>query len=455
MSALNTYWRGENIKMVLHLGSNTYTSYMYNDPNSQISNTDKFILSINIDDSDGNCNVNPLGIMSSDRVTITCYDKDYTLSPANDTNDVLTNGQKLELFIQNKDNDTWERFGIYYTTSFSDTYSDGSHGLTTIIAEDKINILGNTEVPELETYAGTTALQLIQSIFTAIGLTVNDYAIDSAVDLSYIWGVLPGTKLRDFLNSVLQRAQARIIIDDAGVIRIIKATSLPTNYNTLTLDDNNIGELKNLNSSNINFDKISVSYYEAGKNKKKILYNETGLNFAANTNVVHKINFSELVVSVENVVIEYKSPSNGGNINNFEYEAFQDGMVIKFNTGGAEWTECDIYVEGRTASDTKEKETISINTNGRIGLQEYNFDPKIQMTQSQANTLCYNIKNYMDMIKNKVSIHNSMLTPYLSVGDKVVLNVTNSVYAGNYMVTAINLSIGEDYKSEITLMRLS
>lgn len=464
MAALNKRWHGENIMMRLHIGNDLYISYMINenigqnpyDPTYIVPDSrEKFIQSINIDDTDGNNNVNPLGIISSDRVTITCYDKNYSLSPANRSGygSQLTNGQKLELFIQDNSRN-WHPFGVYYTTSFHDVYNEGAHGLTTICAEDRINILGNMEIPVLPVYANITAQQLVVSLFTALGITQNEYYIDPELNMDYIWGVLPGTKIRDFLNSLCQRIFARIIIDDDGVIKFVPALTLGTNYNTVTLTADDIGDLKNLNSDNINYSKISVKYYVYGQDALKVLHNESGLTYDVGHVTVDSIVFSDVVVSINNVVITYKSSSNAGRIRNVEYVAYQNGMILEFDVVGAQVNNVEIYVEGYVANNNTKKQTIDIDTGSREGLQEYTFEPRIQMEDSEALTLCTDIRNYMQLIDNRIELDGTLVTPFLSVGDRVILDVTNVVYAGTYMVKEVQLDISESYSCNLKLLRI-
>ena len=232
------------------------------------------------------------------------------------------------------------------------------------------------------------------------------------------------------------------------------ALTLGTNYNTVTLTADDIGDLKNLNSDNINYSKISVKYYVYGQDALKVLHNESGLTYDVGHVTIDNIVFNDVVVSINNVVITYKSGANNGRIRNIEYVAYQNGMIIEFDVAGAQINNVEIYIEGYIANNNTKKQTISIDTGSREGLQEYTFEPKLQMTDNEALTLCTDIRDYMQLINNRVEIDGTLVTPFLSVGDRVILDVTNTIYAGTYMVKEVLLDISESYSCNLKLLRI-
>ena len=76
----NVLWRGEPIKAVIKFDKNTeYTVYT----DLSLGNTGNFIKNINFGLREGNSNVNPLGISTSNNINMQVYDADDNLSPAN------------------------------------------------------------------------------------------------------------------------------------------------------------------------------------------------------------------------------------------------------------------------------------------------------------------------------------------------------------------------------------
>lgn len=462
MSNLVKDWVGQYLKMKLYIGNDIYESTMYYPDGTTDNSKNKFIKSVSISAHDGNNNVNPLGVMSSDRVTIVCYDSNCLLSPSNVNGQYygqLNNGQKLELYLvdPSSNNLNGTLYGTYYTTSFNDNYTDGAHDITTIVAEDFLNIIGNAEVPELQVYANITIYDLLTAVFSGLrnnGYPINLITFDPAVDTSYKWGVLPGTKVRDLLNSICQRTFARVQAGANNSLYFVPALDINDTHNTVTLGPDELSSLKNMTSSNVNFSKISVEYYKYGADEKKALYNKSELSFNIGHVTYGDIKFSDLVTCITNVALNFEDENASIIIDNFVYQAYQDGMVIQFDVSGANIEDCEIYVEGYVANTEKIKQSIDIDTGSRLGLQEYVFECKMQLTDAEALQLCNDIKDYMDIIVNKIQITDSIITPELKLGDEVIINNTGTLYDGTYRVIEEQIDFNETYKNEITLLRV-
>lgn len=462
MSNIAKNWVGQYIKMKLYIGNSIYESTMYYPDGTVDGSKNKFIKSLNFSYSDGNNNVNPLGVMSSDRVTLVCYDNSCVLSPSNVNSPYygqLNNGQKLELYLVDptSNNLNGELYGIFYTTSFNDNYTDGAHDLTTIVAEDFLNILGNLEVPELTVYANISIHDLLTAVFTKIvndGFPLNSIIFDQQVDTSYNWGVLPGTKIRDLLNSICQRTFSRIQAGKNNSIKFVPALHVNTDHNTIVLGPDDLSTLKNMTSSNVNFSKISVEYYKYGADEKAALYNKSELFFNIGHVTYGDIKFNDLVTCITNVALNFEDDNAAAIITNFVYQAYQDGMVIQFDLAGTNISDVEIYVEGYIANTEKLKQSIDIDTGSRLGLQEYIFECKMQLTDADALALCQEIKEYMDIIINKIQITDSIITPELELGDEVIIENTGTLYDGTYRVTEMQIDFSETYKNQITLLRI-
>ena len=153
----NKYWQGEPLKAVIKFDENTeYTVFT----NTEQTSDSNWIYKASFSLSEGNNKVNPLGISTSNRVTLQIYDKDDSLSPANTKSTLygkVVNGVEIDLYISYDLGKTYESYGIFYATSWDGAFSEGWHGMINLSAEDKLNTIGNYDLPELPAYANVQA----------------------------------------------------------------------------------------------------------------------------------------------------------------------------------------------------------------------------------------------------------------------------------------------------------
>ena len=445
-------WRGEPIKLKLYIEDDIVYE------TTTDTGGDSFIQSLSFNNNEGNMRVNPLGVATSNRVTISIFDKLDRLSPGNMNGPYfkkLVNGLKIELTIQYVENGPWTPYGEYYTTGFSGSYTDGFAGLATIQAEDKLNTIGNLEVPELNVYANVSIKALIKAVFNGLNITDEMYTIDPGIDMSRIYGVLPGTKVRDFLNKVCQITFSRVIIDREGLIRFIPALKLASSYNELTLGPDDISSLKNMNTDNINYNKIRVQYLAYGQNTRAIIYRRSNVVLALGDNSLNDIVFNNQVISIENIDIQYSSENNKAGIDKITYQAFQDGMILNIHVSGAAVNDSDIVIEGIVISGADQYESIDLRNSTKLGGLTFTLETDIQMTKTEAQTLCRNVRDYIEEIARSIDISGCVLTPRLYTGDKVIIKGTGTMYDGTYKVTTQSLNYSENYSMNMTLIRLS
>ena len=60
----------------------------------------------------------------------------------------------------------------------------------------------------------------------------------------------------------------------------------------------------------------------------------------------------------------------------------------------------------------------------------------------------------MSKISRNVIMNGTALTPKLYVGDKVIIENTDTMYDGTYKIVALNIEFGEDYSLSSTFIRL-
>ena len=449
MVITNKYWNSENIKAVIKFDEVTeYEVYMD-------SNEDNFITKLDVTLNEGNSKVNPLGIMTSNSINICIYDADDNLSPSNEDSiyrDKIMNGIEIDLYIS-FDGLTWESYGKWYTTSWSGSFNKGGHDIVSITAEDRLNTLGNMELPLVEASANVPIGDLITNVLRAVGLDDGEFYIDSRIDTSMTYGVTVGTKVREFLNNVCQMMFIKVIVDRAGIICFVPATDLYNDSNEITIYGEDTGSLQNKNVSNIDYSKVRVKYIsETNKEYKKILDNQE-VKIRNGYNEV-SLKFEDKVLSIEELQILTTSPNNTCEPTQVEYQGYQDGVNLSCNNNGEDATTTEIIAFGYIAAGDENYTEEVIEGISVAGGPTFEFDSQQIMSSADADLLCANIVQYIEMNSKNVVMSGTAITPKLYLEDKVTLSDTGTFYDGVYKVIELNLRFGDDYNMDMTLVRL-
>ena len=444
-------WNGEPIKVNIYFESDdVYTV-------STVSNgleADSFIKKISFAMSEGNNKVNPLGIATSNRISLQIYDKDDNLSPMNKSSiyyGKILNGIKIEVFIS-YDGEEYVPYGIYYATSWSGNFGEGWHGLVSISAEDKINTIGNLEINDIQDYSDLTALGAIKNVMKALDISEDDYYIDPAIDTNITYGIIQGGKARNFLNNVCQLLLARVIVDRNGIIKFVPALDVYNTFNEIELGSGDLGSLSNKNNTNINYNKVSIKYLDAGSVSDELLFNDGNHALTTGMNVINDIRLRFRALSIEQVWVVY---SGDAVIEDIEYVGYQSGIQLRINVSGGNIDECVIKGRGIVVSTEDKSVTIPVFLENVLGGMTFEFDTKQMMDSARAYIIGAAIANYLNVVNKNVEVSGTAITPKLDLGDKVIIKDTDTMYDGTYKVTAMNIEFGENYSLSATLIRLA
>lgn len=447
-------WRGEPIKAVISFDANTkYTVYT----DVALTDNNNFIKQIQFSLSEGNNRVNPLGISTSNNVTLQIYDAEDNLSPANKNSiyyGKVVNGVKVELFIA-YDGVTWSPYGVYFATSWDGSYYDGGHGLVNLSAEDKLNTIGNLDLPELPAYSNVQAGDLIGNVMAGLGISTAEYSIDPAINQSMMYGIVAGSKVRDFFNNICQLLFARVIIDREGIIRFVPAIGFYSTGNELVINNNYTGSFSNRNNNNINYNKLSVKYLEGGETSKEILFSDTSHTLAEGVNTITDITFRHRALSIEQVKVLYDRTESNSTITSIQYRGYQNGIQLGITVANGPINECRLVGEGTIVSTTDRYVTLDVDNATVVGGSTFEFDTKQMMNAASAQVLASKLREYLSVVSRNIVLSGTALTPKLYVGDKLTVTDTGTMYDGVYKVIGLDITVGENYSLSATLIRVS
>ena len=448
-------WRGEPLRAKIYFTDTevyeVYTDTSYTEPRSS-----SFIKQASFRLSEGNNNVNPLGISSSNTVSLQIYDENDYLTPTNTDSpyyNYLVSGIRMDIEIS-YNGTVFEPFGTWYITSWGGGFSDGWHSLVTVGASDRLNTIGSLDLPLLRAYSNVQASVLIGAVMNGIGISGSEYTIDSRINSSLMYGVAQGTKVRDFLNNICQLLFARVIVDMNGIIRFVPALETYLNGNELDLTPDNTGSLSSKTNSNINYNKLKVVYLEAGETTRETIINDNSHQLIKGANLITDITFSKKVLSVETVETIYEQTDDNAEVTDITFAAYQDGIQLNITAANGPINSLTIYGTGMVASTTERNVELDLVDASVIGGSTFSFDTKQMMTKADAQQIANKLKQYLIKMSKNIILQGTVLTPKLFTGDTINIGGTGTSYDGSYKVTAIELTMGENYSSNVTLIRL-
>ena len=84
----------------------------------------------------------------------------------------------------------------------------------------------------------------------------------------------------------------------------------------------------------------------------------------------------------------------------------------------------------------------------------FEFDTKQIMNETKAQSIATSLRQYLTAISRNINMNGCPLSPRIYVGDKIVIDGTDTMYDGIYKVTSMDISFGEDYNMNMTLIRV-
>lgn len=77
------------------------------------------------------------------------------------------------------------------------------------------------------------------------------------------------------------------------------------------------------------------------------------------------------------------------------------------------------------------------------------------MTAASAQQLAAKLREYLSVVSRNIVMSGTALTPKLYIGDKLTVADTGTMYDGVYKVIGLDITIGEDYRLDATLIRVA
>lgn len=380
---------------------------------------------------------NPLGVVSSNELTISLHNKSsvFTISNANSPyyNKIRKNvliKPYIGVTLENEEIE-YIQMGKYYI----DDWKSPSNSLeTSVTAYDRLYYLGQLDAPDLQIMIDVDIKYVFISLFTALGLTANDYIIDNNIScrIQYVW-------LQDTVRSMLQMLCATgnctVSMTRYGKI-YVKSNNTNIDIVATLRDSTQTITAQNIETYNSIFSKVDLTYNLIALSDTVELVSIKKYSLKVGVNSFNNISFSNTPVLVVKKVSLLGSTAS---IQNIKYGA----NYISFDVKATKEEIVDILVIGIYIIKNNSKFTTSNNeVTNDIG--EVKLDIKSDIIQDIATA-----KAVADDVLNIVSMKNSKYTvtsrgnPTLELMDNIIIDdISDKIY--NAPITILKQEITWD-----------
>lgn len=440
------YWQGEQLRATFQFPSAPYVAVT----NPHAGTVNNWIINADFSLSDGNARVNPLGVAMSNSASLTIYDADDDLSPGNTSSPYYgetVNGVVVILEILDSSGE-WQPYGTWRTVGWAGRFFDGGHDAVQVSLEDELDVIGSQPLPQVAVYENIKASDLITTVLTGAGIPSSRIIIDPALNQTISYGIMQGSKVRDFINSMCQMLFARVLLDRKNNYVIYPALTPYTGGNAWTLTPTEMGATFNRNEQAVNYSSVELSYFQYGGLSKDYFYQGT-IDVTEGENII-TLPTTGHVVGVEQ--IDVISPNT--RVLSLEYTAYQQFLGLNINvSNSAEGVQ--VSAIGFIRQNLTNTVTAPIN-NASIGSAGvFEFDSGQLLLPSQAQTLAEKVAAFVSSVSRSYGTSGTPLSPFIYPGDSVTISGTqNGIYDGEYKVTGANIKFAEGYDVSLTFIRV-
>lgn len=449
---------------------------------------DAVVKDFNFNFADSNCDVNILGISQSSTACLAVYDISNSLNPGNVDSEYygcLLDGVHVEIYIADTFDDNydmdddrhygWEQYGDWYTTNFEANLSDGGMEPVMVSLEDKVNIIGGSEVTfedgEEEAIAGLTGVAILRATLNNVKWwdSANmqyrylqegvDYVIN-ITDTDDIFGITKGSLVRDVINNVCQTLLARAYVRLDGKLYIEPFDYVHTTNEWLVAGQNSL--VSSLTGNNIYSD-VCVKYYDRGQLESGQLADVELETLNSTDSVVDKfISFGRNAASIDSVEVKYDITADNQNpedlmIDEIYYRGWSKGCNVRIALKSSESAYtiegARLIVKGMVPSgNSLESQHYNINTDTKTATSMTLYYNSNQiLSADKADTLAQKIAGYIKTEIYRKSISGAIYSLKMCIGDKFTLTDVGPTFSGTYRIINVAINLGESYGVNLTL----
>ena len=419
----------------------------------------KYINKISTRMTAGASDSDPLGHLTSSQCFLYVFDEDDTINPMNSGSvyfGYMAQGRKAKVLRTDDGGTTWTQYFVGFITNWQGSYKDGCCGPVSLAIADPISSIGRFATTELD-YHGSTALDALQAIFTAYGLTANDYVIDPDLQLNTLQCTALMSPARNTINDICYRSLACVQMKHDGKIYISKLYSPMETTPDWVVTCEDLGPITPLISNAVRYSVVKVNYTAAGGLAYKLLASQSDITLSDGVNKITLDAFDK-IYSVESVDITVDEGFSPQEYNSVTYSAGENNINVTIDAELDNEKTARIDVYGLTAGGTQQK-TELMPINGEVLYTDttsaFEYNATDIMDDVEAHNLAAELAAYISTLRKRVEISQTNLSSDIEVGDVISISGIVSYYDNQYRVQEVVMEYGETYNVKLVLVSAS
>lgn len=417
------------------------------------------IIQVDIKEELANNNIDPLGIVSANTISIKLIDRDNKFLKTNAGSPYygkIKEGIKIEYFIS-IDGGAYNNCGVYYLTDINNSQSIGNYNTVTISGADIIQYLSNIPVNILGIKQNQTVKQYYESIFASVGLDISMYNVASTLNKIIKYTYSFGETFSVLLNSLSKSYRANVFVDRDGIIQVVDldylASLITRNFEfdgILNTFDISLGT--NLLGT---YNSVKITYCNPTIIKSEEIISISNLELAIGTSESSEYNYNDnkRALNIDNMYIVNNSDSTLLTIDDFEATQKSIKFVLT-NNDDTNNKNADIHVFGGSL-----KENTSVLEKSVAGVDNEKkkyLEIKANLIQTESYAIEY-VNKMLSYLSSDISYIDLKTkgNPLLRLAD--IVGVKSSWFGINTtgIISSIKLSMGSSYSCNISVLNSS
>jgi hypothetical protein len=389
---------------------------------------------------------NPLGVVSSNELTISLHNKNSIFTISNVNSPYYSKIQKNILVkpyigvILEDDSIEYIQMGEYWT----DDWKSPSDSLeTSATAYDRLYGLGQKDTPDLPVMVNIDIKYVFLSLFLGLGLNYDDFIIDRNISqiLKYVW-LSKGT-VKNTLQALCTVGNCTVSMNRKGKI-YVKSNNTNNTIAAVLRDSTHIKTAQNIQTYNSAISKVNLTYNLTKLSSVVELLSIKDYKVKIGVNYFKNISFNNIpVYKIENIILSnatysiIKNIKHGSNNVSFDIVSTKEEVIDISITG--------IYIVKNNAVATAENNEL-ISEIGEVNLD---ISSDIIQNINSAERVCKDTLNIVSMKNAKYTLA-TRGNPALELTDNIILDdPSDKIY--NTSITILRQEITWDGSLSIDL----
>jgi len=415
-----------------------------------------YITNISKNESSSAQGVNPVGVVSSDTLTIELKSVDRSLIPENEASPYFGFMDNTAIILIKLIDEIGDiTFGKMYVSQWSPQVTSSNPYRVVIECTDILSIIGKSSVPSINMPEGMLTKDYFLAVIDAVNLkNDSDHQLNyTASDISFSefpemqFSGIDLTNMSDLFNIISQSTLTNIYIGRDNKLKTDYCCNDTASESVCTLSDNvNLLNISPTTGGLVGFNGVKVNYNIGVINPISKVVELTNQQLVIGENSFTNIDLGGNVFKI-NIIEIVADDGSEPVITLVEYSKNNLKILLTSVTS----TTCSIYIYGQTVNNSQmfiEKYKDTINNNSVLTLTN------TMIPASYIDKFCTEMVSLLGKKNSRLTVA-GWINPRILVGDTVYIDAAASTkLTGYYKVITATWNIAAGIKGSLQLMKL-